>query len=231
MCLQRIIYSVLKIIIATLIVSCASAPKFALDDIAKSKFTKIPHIVGIEFAGPREGKCWKYDLIKGELLLRDVWSCPPQWIKREPFYIDFPNDVPKGLPTIDGYTYHGPYSISPDNSFIAISLSPNKYGLNCVPVDIALIQFEVKNILLQTKKDDSFIISIAWSFDSNFFAVLESQGKRLYGFKESIYALSGHSIDEFTYHLSIYDRKGNLLVRSKVASGLVGGNARVFWEE
>ncbi|MBP1762714.1 MAG: hypothetical protein H6Q64_2256 [Firmicutes bacterium] len=230
--MRKLIDSVLIISISVLMISCSSVPQFALDDKAKNKFSSISGVVGIEFAGPDVGECWKYTIDKGNLLLKEVWSCPPQWIKPEPFYIDIPDEVPQGLPIMKENIYHGPYSYSSDKTLIAISVSPKKNSLNYIPTDFVLIRCDTKEILLQTKNNDEYLTvgSIAWSLDAKYLAILEKKNKILYGFREIIFTLFSHPISEYTYFLSIYDRNGSLLVRSQVAAGLVGGSGRVFWE-
>ena len=232
MCMRKLIDSVLIISISVLMISCSSMPQFALDDKAKNKFLSLSGVIGMEFAGPDVGKCWKYEINKGELLLKEVWSCPPQWIKPEPFHIDIPDEAPKGLPNIKNYVYHGPYSYNSDKTLIAISVSPKKSSINYIPTDFVLIRCDKKEILLQTNNHDEYLTigSIAWSPDAAYLAILEMKDKILYGPREIFFTLFSHPISEYTYFLSIYDRNGNLLVRSQVATGLVGGSGRVFWK-
>ena len=41
----------------------------------------------------------------------------------------------------------------------------------------------------------------------------------------------GHPVMVCKYYLSIYDRRGNLLINTEVASGLLGGGGQVSWND
>lgn len=237
MCMWRLVKGCVFLGLWFFIVSCSSSYKIALEENAKGRLSEIPYPIGIELAYAQVKKCWYYSITKGEMTLKRTWECLPGWIGNEPNYIDFQHEIPEGLPKIEGYYYKGPYSLSPDKSLILMSISPEKkYKLSN---NIVLIRRETKEIIRQTNTDDSgsqktgiyFIIrSVSWSSDSRYFAVLETKNRRSHSFMHTISAMAGHPIDEYTYYLYVYNREGQLLVKSEIASGIYGGDGRVFWE-
>jgi len=74
------------------------------------------------------------------------------------------------------------------------------------------------------------IEDVAWSPNSEMFVLLERVFTRRYGFVDIIYLILAHPCDYATFHLAIYNRKGELLTRFKVASDLGNGEGRVFWQ-
>ena len=65
--------------------------------------------------------------------------------------------------------------------------------------------------------------------DSNMFIVLEDATRRSFSVTGLIFMFLAHPQDVHTFYLGIYDRKGDRLLRTKIASGLLSGSAQVFW--
>jgi hypothetical protein len=195
-----------------------------LNEKATGKFAELPGQIKAEFVG--SGKYWHYSIVNGKLLLQNIKDFPPAHLEKRP-YIDFAKDVPNGLPKIEGLKYHGPYRLSPDRSLMFLALSSEGGYLS---KDFVLIQMEEKGLLFQRKNNDK-IEDVAWSPDSNMFAVV-SQSFRIYLGVEGIFGfILAHPVMVCKYYLSIYDRRGNLLINTEVASGLIGGGGQVSWEE
>jgi hypothetical protein len=219
----RIFYVLLSLIVIGIVKeSVWTKPRFKLDEKARGKFAELPGQIKAEFVG--SDKYWHYSIVNGELLLRTVKDFPPAHLEKRP-YIDFAKDVPNGLPKIEGLEYYGPYRLSPDKSLMFLSLSSEG---GYVPKDFAVIQMEEKELLFQ-RKNNHKIEDVAWSPDSNMFAVL-SQSFRIHLGISGIFAfMVAHPVLVCKYYLSIYDRRGNLLITAEVASGLIGGGGQVSW--
>jgi hypothetical protein len=144
-------------------------------------------------------------------------------------YIKFRNEAPKDIPNVQGFEYHGPYRISPDRSITFLSISPGQDPYNST--GFVLIEMKKKEVLFQEKSSGKNLIEdMAWSPDSSMFAVLKESRTRSYSIAGIIFYILGHPVDVCKYYLSIYDRNGNLLISTEVASGLVDGGGRVSWQ-
>ena len=211
----------------TLIMIACTNPQYELDEEARGKLSEIPGQIELEFVG--SDKYWHYSIVNGKLSLQMTKDYPPAHLEMPP-YIYFPDEAPKDLPKIQGFEYHGPYRLSPDKALIVLSISLETKGAS-VAKDFVLIRREKKEILFQRKRNNEYFVEdLVWSPDSSMFAVLDGSRRRSLSIPGIASYLFGHPVDVCKYYLSIYDRKGNLLVNTKVASGLIGGGGRVFWQ-
>jgi hypothetical protein len=142
-------------------------------------------------------------------------------------YIRFRKEVPSWLPKIRGFEYYGPYRLSPDSSLMFLSLSSEEEQF--YHPYFVIIQTEKKEAIFQGRSNNQ-IEDIAWSPDSNMFAVLDKSSRWSFGITGILFYVLAHPIDVGKFYLSIYDWKGNLLVRTKVASGVLVGDGRVSWQ-
>jgi len=61
--------------------------------------------------------------------------------------------------------------------------------------------------------------------------VLDKSLRRSLSIPEIIWYILNHPVDVGTFYISIYDRNGNLLLNTEVASRLLGGGSgRVSWQ-
>lgn len=216
---------ILYIFLCLSIIACNNA-RFKLDEEARGRLSEMPGQIEVKFVGSK--KYWHYSIVKGELFLQSKKDFPPAYLEKRP-YIYFPKEVPNGLPMIQGFEYHGPYRLSPDNTLMVLSISSATKGASSSK-DFVLIQWEKKEILFQRKSNNKYLVEdIAWSPDSSMFAVLDESRRRSFSILAIISYMLGHPVDVCKYYLSIYDRKGNLLVNTEVASGLLGGGGQVSW--
>jgi hypothetical protein len=192
--------------------------QFKLKEEARAKLSEMPGPIELKIFSYH--KDWRYSIVNGELLLKSTQDHRMHKVQQQP-YIHFPDEAPKGLPAIEGFEYHGPYRLSPDKSLMLLSITPAKGGY--VPRDFALVQMKSKKKYI--------VEDIAWSQDSNMYAVLDKSSRWSLGIPGIFFYLLGHPIDVGKFYLSIYDRKGNLLLRTKIATGVLGGNGQVSWEE
>ena len=220
------IFYVILILIAIGIVkeSIWTKPRFKLGEKARTKFAELPGQIKVEFVG--SDKYWHYSIENGELLLRAVKDYPPAHLEMRP-YIYFDKDIPNGLPKIKDLKYYGPYRLSPDNSILFLSLA-SEWGY--LPKDFVLIQMEKKEFLYQ-RKNNHTIADVAWSPDSNMFVVLNMSFRVHLGISGILAFMLAHPVMVCKFYLTVYDRLGNLLVNTEVASGLIGGGGQVSWEK
>ncbi len=224
-------------------VAC-TRPHYGLDSTAKDKFASLPGSLELEilqFESRREQKLMTYAIANGELSLKTTKTCvwpdvdacyfgySKQYIHSPDtarFYEKTPVTIPKGLPLMKGYQYIGPFSLSPDNSVALFSIASESSEWSTeYPMDIVLIEIGTKEVVFQTNRNNVWfqIKDVVWSPDSKLFAVLYDSFKRYHGPLGIIGSLIGHPQEIHTYYLSIYDRRGSLLMQSRVAYGLVTG--------
>lgn len=198
-------------------------PIFELSQDAKVRLSKIPGKIEIKFASD---KIWICAIANGQLSIQNVKEYELGWMESRP-YINSQKEVPQGLPTVKGFGYYGPYRISPDNSLMLLSLSAEK---EWPPTSFVTVDTDSKETAY-IGKIDTVIQDMVWSPDSSMFILLQESSRRSLSVRGLIRIILSHPVDVTTFYLGIYDRKGNLLVRSKLASGLVGGRAQVSWRE
>jgi hypothetical protein len=235
MCLQRM-GSIQLIVCASLIITaCYSPPSFKLDKEAQQQMMKLPGIIDMELSsGTFKGaEVWHYTIIHGEMTLVDRYTIPPvPSIKlKTPPRILFEKDVPEGMPKVPGCHYYGNYRVSPNRSYIALSLAPeNAY----YSTGFVIVRQDTKEVTFQKeyKGDKEYMVDdVVWSPDSSMLAVLESTSRRRYGLIDIISAAVGHVNEESTFYLSVYNSEGRLLVKSHLASGLVNPSCCIYWRE
>ncbi len=205
--------------------SILTRPRFKLDEKAKVKLAEIPGEIEVKFVGSK--KYWDYSIVNGELLLRALGDFPPAHLEARP-YIYFAKEVPDGLPKIVDFKYYGPYRESPDKSVMFLSLSSKE---RYFPRDFVLIQMNNKGLPFGKKEHAHWIEDMAWSPNSSMFAVLGNSSRIYFGATGILSVLFGHPVDICKYYLSVYDRQGNLLLDTPVASGVLGGGGRVYWQD
>ena len=218
---------ILHMFLCSIIAGCTN-PQFKLDKNATSKLAEMPGQIELKYVG--SGKYWHYSIIGGELLLQDIKDVPPAHLEMRP-YIYFPKEAPNGLPMIECFEYHGPYCLSPDNTLMVSSISSETRGASNAK-DFVIIQDETKEILFQRRSNNKYFVEdIAWAPDSSMFAVLDKSLRRSLSIPDIIWYILGHPVDVGTFYISIYDRNGNLLLNTEVASRLLGGGSgRVSWQ-
>lgn len=221
MCIWKM--KILYIFLCLLTTACAT-PQFKLSEETRLKSLEIPDQIELKFVSDN---IWNYTVFNGELLLHNIEDYRPGWRGKRP-YINFSYEVPKGLPTIQGFEYHGPYRLSPDNSLMFLSLSSEKERY--YPTYFVLIRMEKNEVIFQ-RNSKYQVEDIAWSPDSSMFAVLEKSSRRSLSPLGIVLYVLAHPIDVCKFYLSIYDRECNLLISTKVASGLVDGRGQVSWED
>jgi hypothetical protein len=230
-------------------VSACTSPNYGLESTTKDNFSLLPGVIELDFNvhvdSRQDQKLMTYEIVNGELSLRTTKTCPwPEtsacYFSESKQYIHFPENTRhdktsavtlKELPEMKGYQYIGPFAISPDTSIGLLSITPESYKWPTeYPLDIVLIEMRGKKAIFKTKQNNLQyqVKDVAWSPDSKMFGVLSEFSERYYGPSGIIGNLLGHPVHKHTYYLSIYDRKGNLLVQSTVARGLLTnwGNIR-----
>ncbi len=224
--MKRILFVCVVLILSLSMIACTN-PKFGIDEGAIEKLSKAPGQIELKFVGSK--KYWHYSIVNGKLLLRATEDYPPAHLEMRP-YIYFPDEAPKDIPNVQGVEYHGPYRLSPDKSVMFLSITSIQDHYNAR--DFVLIEMQRKEVLFQKKSNnENFVEDVAWSPDSSMFAVLNESRRRSHSPVDIIFYMVGHPVDVCQYFLSIYDRNGNLLISTEVASGLVGGGGQVSWQE
>lgn len=222
----RIFYIILGLIVIGILSEFVwNKPNFKLDDKATAKLSKTPGQIKLKFAS---GRVWDYTIANGVLLLQAMETYRPEWMDEKRTYIRFAKEVPAGLPMIKGFRYYGPHSRSPDESLMFLALSSEKEEYD--PKHFVIIGMKNKEVLFQGEAGHN-IEDMAWSPDSSLFAVLEASSRRSVSISGILHILLGRPSDVSTFYLSLYDPKGTLLVRTKVASRLVDGVGQISWEK
>jgi hypothetical protein len=217
---------ILYMFLSLSMIAC-SKPKFGLDEEARGKLSQMRGYIQVKFVSD---KLWQYSIVNGELLLESVENWAPGSLEKRP-YIYLPKEAPMGLPQIQGFEYHGPYSLSPDKTLMVLSISLPTKGASMAE-NFVIIQTDKKELLFQRRSENRYRVEdIAWSPDSSMFVVLEKSSRRNLSISGILYILLAHPSDIYTFYLSIYDRKGTFLVHAKVASGLVDGGGHISWRE
>lgn len=227
-----------------LMAAACTRPQYGLEKAAKEKFASLPWLIELEFVVDanykHDQKLITYVIENGQLVLKSTRTCvrpdtSPCYFDYPRQYIHFPENalykktqvtVPEGLPEVKGYQYIGPFSMSPDNSLALLSITPESYKWPLeAPLDIVLIEMRTRKIVYQTNRDGVHyrIKDVAWSVDSHLFAVLYEYYENYYGSSGLIGSMLGHPVSKYAYHLAVYDREGNLVVRSRVAYGMLTG--------
>jgi hypothetical protein len=196
-----------------------------LDDKATAKLSKTPGQIKLRFASER---VWNYTIANGELSLQAMEKYRPGLIDEKRTYIRFAKEVPEGLPMIKGFRYYGPHSLNPDKSLMFLALSSEKEEY--YPKHFVIIEMKNRGVLFQGEASNH-IEDMAWSPDSSMFVILEESSRRSFSISGIFRILIGHPSDVCTFYLSLCDQKGTLLVRTKVASGLIDGSGQVSWEK
>lgn len=227
MSMRKGLRQLIGFIVLVIMVSCASKPRFELDEGAKSTLSEIRASLKLKFVQNR--KIWRFSIENGEMTLQDIMSIPPAYLEGKQF-IQFRDEIPKGLPDIKDYDYYGPYGLSPDGLLMILSISPKNWPAT---TDFLLIRQDTKEVIFQRRYNNPSyqIEDVSWSPNSELFALLEVSLERRHGIIDKISAMVGHVNEEGTFYLSIYNRKGDLVVTAKVASGLVNPGGQVFWTE
>jgi hypothetical protein len=220
----KIFYLVLCLIASGIVLeSVFTKPRFELDKSAKPKLSRILGRMQMKFSSDY---VWTYRIVNGQLIQEKVEKHYP-WL--EPHSrIDFPTESPEGFPVVQGYSYYGPYSHSPDKLFLISSLSSKKESW--IPEYFAVIHMPDQKIIFRGTHNN-WIDDIAWSPDSSTFAILAHSSRRWLAIKGLVGLFFGHPLDVSKYYLSVYTKDGTLLVRTKVASGLILPSAQVSWQK
>ncbi len=217
--------AILYLVLTPCIIGC-STPKFGLNQKTKNKLSQIRGQIEVKFVSD---KVWHYRIVNGEMLLESKKNWVAGSLDKRPF-IYLPKEAPRGFPEIQGFEYHGPYSLSPDKTLMVLSISSPTQGRS-LPEDFVIVQAEKKEVLFQGRNRERYKIEdIAWSPDSSMFVVLEESSRRSLSVSGILHILIGHPSKVSTFYLSIYDRKATLVVRTKVVSGLTDGSGQVLWK-
>jgi hypothetical protein len=198
-------------------------PRFDILERSGQNISSLPGTIGIRF--------------RNESTLRTFAIIDEKFVEKS-WQIDGPREgntltaEKKGAEVAflgDDVIPRGPFLISPDRSHIVVSVA-YKRAKAYDATDFVLAGARTNQIVFQ-RKDESgrFIDGIAWSGDSRLFAILEHSYKRVLSLRSIISAVSGHPVSSKTFYLMIYDVHGKLISQAKVASGVIGGAAEVFW--
>ena len=221
----RIFYIFLGLIVIGIVSeSVLTKPTFKLEGEAKVRLSNIPGKIELRLVAD---KIWNYSIINGELSLKNMEKYHPGWMDEKRMYVRFAKEVPEGFPMIQGFKYYGAYSVSPDKSrmFLALSSEKEEY----YPRHFVIIEMKNRGVLIQGRVGNN-VEDMAWSPDSSMFVVLEASSRRSFSVAGILHILIGHPSDVYIFYLSLYYPKGTLLVRTKVASGLVDGSDQVSWD-
>jgi hypothetical protein len=199
---------------------------FSSDSNSAEFLKKIPGTLKLKVIDGKKSKT--YVVKDGAFHLKQRLPFPPSYLEQRPYNYWFMEE--KGLrgANVEGYNYHGPYSLNNEKSFAIFSLSPKKAKDS--PRSLILVNWHTKDIITKSDLDGS-IEDIFWSPDSKMFAILESvNAGHPVSILATISALSGHPQCLYLFYISFYDEKGNLLNKSKISNKVLINKVQLFWE-
>jgi hypothetical protein len=213
-----------------LLFSCGASSQYGIEDSASEKLAQMKIDLVLEFSDAASMRTCS--IKDGRMICAGMQRIPPAVMTSKP-YVDFESELPEPVPSIVNYQYYGPYGISPEGSLAVYSIA-RKDLISPYATSFILLERKTGKIMFQRHEDPSpqieYLVSdIAWSPDSKHFVLLEYVGDRDKSLVGTISFALGHRIDICTFFVSIYDLKGVLLTRFKVASGLANATGRVFW--
>jgi hypothetical protein len=186
-------------------------------------FDNLPGAIGIGF---QSKKLQNYYLIsEGKIRTIDFFSNVPPEAKINTRL----NSINLILPPSSDFTYCIPYPQSPNKSLVVASIlykKLNQYN----PTEFAVIDLInnkinfVSNSFLSRSID-----SIAWSDDSQYFAILMHESKSTFGLMSLLSSMSGHPVRKNNYFLSVYRKTGECLFNIKIAENYIGTSGEIIW--
>lgn len=200
-------------------------PKFFLEGDKSDQFAAISGTIKLKIIFG--DNVLIYAIKKGQLLLENTLPFPPNFYEQRPYnYYFMKKEVIKG-PDIAGFLYNGPYRINNDKSLAIFSLS--SIAAKDLPRQIVLLNWNTKEIIFRSNID-IHAEDIVWSPDSQMFAILETlNGGPPVSILATLAGFAGHPPSAYSYFLSIYDNKGHLIVKSKIANRLIISGGRLIW--
>jgi hypothetical protein len=197
-----------------------------LDQTAEQQFMRLPGSLGITIRN--RDRVWRYILHHGQLRKTDRLPAAP----REAKSIALGMRGASTLAPQPDYDYRGPFLTSPDEHYLAasISLKPPNDGL---PISFVIYESQGKTLVAEVKGERLYYIeSLAWSPDSRYIAVMKKQNViKPRGPLEILAAISGHPVPYNDYWLEVYDVRGDLVARSQIAKNVAGSWGEVIWLE
>ena len=219
---RAIILSVFLLI--QFISSCSGTPSFGIENEAREKFARLPGTLFINFKTAKSN--WSFSITHGKFLKTDAF--PGLSTRAQaPALNDF--DISNLLSETDMY-YRGPCLVSADKSLAVAGIEYKGANLS-LSSDFIIADVKDNKILFKRKSSSLRIIEdIAWSPDSEYFAVLQKNEKAVFSLEGIVSSMAGHPVRSNTYYLQIYNRQGQIYAQSEVASRLVGSSVKLFWD-
>jgi hypothetical protein len=188
-----------------------------------SPFNNLPGNIGIQFKSEKSQH--SYIISEGEI--REItrpFSAPPEARINTRL-----NTINLDLPVSPDFSYCIPYLQSPDKSRVVASIL-YKYSNLYNPTNFAIIEINNASVtFIKDPYESRFIDSIAWSHDSQYFAVLRHESKITFGLLSLLSSISGHPIRKRDYFLSIYRKTGESLINIEIAENYIGTSGEIIW--
>lgn len=168
-----------------------------------------------------------YLITNGKLSIIDQLPDPPIPSHQNP---ELHGDNYNFLPDSIDYEFQGPQLISPDKDFTVVSCVRKKMPPHRADIFVVIDNKSNKIINEVTMEKHIVIKGIAWSPESDKFAILTSQ--TIIPFQWNfLRALSGHPTNSSDYYLSFYKYNGALLFGKKIISSLIDATPKIIWRQ
>ena len=136
------------------------------------------------------------------------------------------------LPKQTGFDYAGPQLISPNGDFTVASCIKEKKDENTAKSFVVVENKSQKTLYKETISDNAKIEGIAWSPESDIFAILSFQSRGSdFSLKNIFSSISGHPGVSMDFYLSFYKNNSQFLFKTKIISRLNSGGASIVWIE
>ena len=141
------------------------------------------------------------------------------------------SSVARTWPRTGRFDYEGNYLTSPDGNYISASIV-HKEPYEASPTSFVIVDLSGLALIAEVAGEPHRLIDkFAWSPDSRMVAVLEYSGEHRFRLKNIPASMSGHPISYVSYYLMVYDKSGNQLASSRIATNLVGSSSQIIWSE
>ncbi len=194
-----------------------------LDEQTATQLAALPGKLGIKLE--TQERNWHFEIEQG--VVRRVNSFPPAPKEAKSITPDI--SAQKILSSPEHFVYRGPYIMNQDATRIAAAIVYKDSYIYKASA-LAIANAKTGAVLAEVKGESTKLIDgVAWSPDSTMVAVLKHASESRFRPGDFLSALSGHPVPQNAYYLEIAGINGQILVSSKITSGIVGSWGEIVW--
>ncbi len=206
------------------LLACSDTCNVHIDTNEASSISRLPGIVGLKIT--RKDEQSYYAIREGVIV--EVSSLPIA--SKESHASISPRHVSYGY-ELSNFEYRGSHLISPTGSVVVASVV-GKNSHDVRPHHFVVIDLGKRKIdKIVELSEERTIKGIAWSKDSEYFALLSSSAGSSFSLSlvNLFSAMSGHPVSVTDYFLEIFDRNARHIATVNVITGLTSGSVEVTW--